>query len=342
MALGKLIYDSAKNRVPMEYASYSVEEREDAIRAKLFEVLEVEGYEDKKAFRRAMRRHKVDVFEIIEEVIDNVLANGDYLRDNFIKQFVEVRNLALGDENRFYIEGEVQLEVAEFSGSHYDLKRQRLDVGDHFSVTMKDYGIKVYEYTERIASGRVDFGTIIAEISKAVDRKMVDVAEATFTKAVEKEPSAFKLANVSTSTGVDKILEVIQHVEACNGAEPILVGTKTAIRKLNGVIDVAMYSDNMKDEMNNNGLVATFQGYRCMELAQGHKLGTFDFIMPNDKIYILAGDQKPVKIVLEGETETKEISDGTTNPDGTQEQTVRYKMGSAVLYGGVIGSLTLA
>ena len=63
--------------------------------------------------------------EIIEEVIDNVLANGDYLRDNFVQQFVEVRNLALGDENRFYIEGEVQLEVAEFSGSHYDLKRQK-------------------------------------------------------------------------------------------------------------------------------------------------------------------------------------------------------------------------
>ena len=40
MGLGRLIYDSAKNRVPMEYSEYSVAEREDAIRAKLFEVLE--------------------------------------------------------------------------------------------------------------------------------------------------------------------------------------------------------------------------------------------------------------------------------------------------------------
>ena len=105
MGLGRLIYDSAKNRVPMEYSEYSVVEREDAIRAKLFEVLEVEGY-DARTFRKALRRHKVEVFEIIEEDVENILANGDYLRNAFFTQWVEVRNLALGDENRFYIEGD--------------------------------------------------------------------------------------------------------------------------------------------------------------------------------------------------------------------------------------------
>ena len=110
MGLGKLIYDSAKNRVPMEYSEYSVEDREQAIREKLFEVLEISQYE-KKSFRKAMRKHRVEVFEIIEEIIDNVLANGDYQKNAFYNQFVEVRNLALGDENLFYIEGEKKLAV---------------------------------------------------------------------------------------------------------------------------------------------------------------------------------------------------------------------------------------
>ena len=341
MGLGKLIYDSAKNRVPMEYAEYSVVDRENAIRDKFFEVLGVEGYEDKKAFRKALRRHKIETYEIIEEVVENVLANGDYLRDAFVQQFVEVRNLALGDENRFYIQGEVALQVAEFSGSHFDLKRQRLDVGDHFFVTMKDYGIKVYEYAERIAAGRVDFATIVNEIAKAVDRKMIDVAEATFVKAIEKTPDAFKIAGVSNETPVEDILEVAQHVEAANGTTAVLLGTKVALRKLNGIRDIAMTSDNMKDQLNQTGMIPVFEGLQCAELKQGHKLGTFDFVMPDDKIYILAGDQKPVKIVLEGETETKEISDGTTNPDGTQEQVIRYKMGAAIIYGGVIGLIEL-
>ena len=341
MGLGKIIYDSAKNRVPMEYSEYSVAEREDAIRAKIFEVLEVEGY-DSKTFRKAMRRHKIEVFEIIEEVIDNILANGDYLRNAFFTQFVEVRNLALGDENRFYIEGEKELEVAEFSGSHYDLKRQRFDVGSHFTVGMKDYGVKIFEYFDRIAAGRVDFGVIVAEIAKAIDKKMVDVAEATFVEAMNATPSAFKIAGVGSSTAVEDIIEVAQHVESANGQGVIFLGTKTAIRKLNGVIDINMYSSDMKDAMNNNGVIPVFQGYTCMELAQGHKLGTFDFVFPNDKIYIISGVQKPVKIVLEGSTEVKEISDGTTNADGSVEHTVRYRMGASVAYGGVIGEIDLA
>lgn len=337
--LGKLIYDSTKNeRIPAEYAKYSQSERENAIREKIFEVLGVTEYE-KKSFRKAMRRHSVEVYEIIEEVIDNVLANGDYLKDAFFLQFVESKNLALGDENRFYVEGDKELEVAEFSGSHYDLKRQRFDVGTSFSVTMKDYGIKVFEYFERIASGRVDFATVVNEIAKAIDKKLVTVAEETFIKAVEAIPSEFKYAG---GTDIEAILEVVEHVQCANGQDAILVGTKTALRKLNGLVDVAMYSDGMKDEKNKVGVIPFFEGVPCMELKQGHKVGTFDFVMKNDEIYVFAGDQKPVKVVLEGETEVKEISDGQTNADGSVEHTVRYKMGCSIAYGGVIGKITLS
>ena len=338
MGLGKLIYDSAKNRVPMEYAEYSVEEREQAIREKIFEVLEISEY-DKKSFRKAMRKHKVEVFEIIEEIIDNVLVNGEYQRDAFYNQFVEVRNLALGDENLFYIEGEKKLEVAEFSGSHWDLKRERFDVGESFKVGMKDYGVKVYEYAERIAAGRVDYAKIVAEIAKAVDRKLAELAQATFVKAIDKMPAVFK---VSGSQDEEEIIEAAQHVEAANGQKPILVGTKLAIRKLQGVTDVAMYSSNMKDAVNGDAILPVWRGYACMEVAQGHKMGSFEFTMPNDKVYIIAGDEKPVKLVLEGDTEVKEVADEFTNADGSVEQTVRFKAGVAVAYGGVIGQITLA
>ena len=148
---------------------------------------------------------------------------------------------------------------------------------------------------------------------------------------------------------VCKILEIEQHpdadrlkvtkVEVANGEAPILIGTKLAIRKLQGVVDVA--SDKMLDAKNEHGMMAVWQGIPCMEIAQGHKIGTFEFTMPNDKVYIVAGNAKPVKMVLEGHTEVKEVSEELT-ADGAVENIVRFKAGCAVVYGGAIGEITLA
>ena len=98
----------------------------------------------------------------------------------------------------------------------------------------------------------------------------------------------------------------------------------------------------MIDDKNRAGLLPVWQGYACMEVAQGHKMGTFEFTMPNDKVYVIAGDERPVKLVLEGDTEVKEVADEFTNADGSLEQTVRFRAGVAVAYGGVIGQITLA
>ena len=64
--------------------------------------------------------------------------------------------------------------------------------------------------------------------------------------------------------------------------------------------------------------------------------------MPNDKVYIVAGDARPVKLVLEGDTEVKQVADEFTNADGSVEEVVRFKAGCAVVYGGVIGEITIA
>ena len=166
---------------------------------------------------------------------------------------------------------------------------------------------------------------------------MNELAQATFVKAVEKIPAAFK---ASGSFDEETIIEACQHVEAANGQKPILVGTRLALRKLQGITDVV--SDNMIDDKNRAGLLPVWQGYACMEVAQGHKHGTFEFTMPNDKVYVIAGDERPVKLVLEGETEVKQVADEFMNADGSVEEVVRFKAGCAVAYGGVIGQITLA
>lgn len=80
---------------------------------------------NRKELRRAIRRHKVDIFEVIEEVVPNLLQTG--WQDNpFFEQFVEYKSANLGDTNIFYVADESVLTVSELSGGHHDLNTDRV------------------------------------------------------------------------------------------------------------------------------------------------------------------------------------------------------------------------
>ena len=91
--------------------------------------------------RRAIKAHKDLVFAIIEETIDEMLITG-WMNNPFFMQFVDVRNLALGDENDFYVEDDSILSVSKVSGNHHNMIRQRLGANRHFSVAGEWYGLK--------------------------------------------------------------------------------------------------------------------------------------------------------------------------------------------------------
>lgn len=334
--VSKLIYDSFKGNIPTQYAKMDKSVREDAIRSEIFKVLELESFE-KKSFRKAFRQHKPEMFSIIEEIADQVMIDGEYQRNTFFNQFVEIKNNALGDTNEFYVEGKNQLEVAEFSGSHWDLKRRRIDVGQKFGLEMRDYGIKVYEEIERIMSGRADFAKLVAFVIDAVERKLADIAQLAFASAIANLPTEF---TVTGTYNESDILEALQHVQASNESKPLIIGTSVGLAKLQDKSAIKV-SDDMANEKNNFGYLSTWQGYACLEIAQGHKVGTFDFTMDNNKLYAIVGDSKLVKIFLEGETEVKEISDGTTNADRTVEYTLQFKAGSSVAYSNMIASIEI-
>lgn len=335
--ISEIIFESHKGDIPTKYAGLTRKEREDNIRQLIFREIGVESY-DSKTFRRAMRENEAKVFNIIEDLIDAVLADGEWTEDAFIQEFVEVKNLALGDKNEFYVEGKNALEVVEFSGNHYDLPRRRVDVGQAFQVDVKDFGIRVYEEFERVASGRSDSGKLIVFAQEAVGKKLKDLAKTTFAAAVENIPTVNK---VTGSYNEKKILDMLAHVEAENGTKPQLVAPATTLRRLQNVKDLSV-SDGMANTLNNNLYLPVWNGYKCVELKQGHKIGTLDFVMPDNVIYAISPDTKLVKMVLEGETRVKDVADYQENADLTIEHALSFKAGCAVAYAGVIGTITLS
>lgn len=334
--LAQILHDAYTGDIPKEYAKMSKKEREDKVRKEILNTLGLETY-SKKGFRKAWRLHKNEVYAIQEDVVDQVIKDGEFKKNSFFDQFVEVKTNDLGDTNEFYVEGVNRLEMAEFSGEHFNLRKHRIDGGQKFPVEVRNYGCAVFDYFDRIASGRSDLASLTVLISDAVERKLAKLAQATFAQAINNLPSAL---NVGGSYNEQSILDMLSIVEGANEAKPILVGTANALRKLQGLITAK--SDNMKDEINRNGLLTFWNGYQCVEIAQGIELGSLKATMSDKDIYALVGGEKPVKMFLEGDTEVREVTDGMTNADRSVEQEVVIKVGCAVCYNKLIGHIALA
>lgn len=336
--LAKIIYENYRGQVPTQYSNMNDKERDEAIREAFFEAIGLERGYSKKAFRQAWRENKNKVYAITEELVAQVMNNGELERLSFFENFVDLRNEALGDMTEFIVDSENELEFAEFSGNHFDLRRTRVEAHGFFTPTMRDYGIKVYSYWDQVASGRISFSDLVAKIQLAMRKKLVEIAETTFTTALNNLPAEFKC---SGSFNEGAILELLEHVEASTGEKPYLVGTQAGLRRLIGVEDYAPLSSNMRDELNNQGVLSVWNSYRLVPIAQQHKIGSFEFIFDPKKIYVLTGGEKPVAMTLEGDVAVKEVSDGLTNADGSLEHTVTFKVGCAVKYNKALGLITL-
>ena len=332
--IAKLIIDNYNNDLPTQFSAKTKAERDEMIRQEMLDVLGMTKF-DAMSFRKAMRNPvtNVKVFEIIENVITEGIIKGTY-KNAFFDQFVETKTIDAGDINEFYVEPRHQLVAAEFSGSHFDLKRQRIDVGQSFSVEMRDFGIKVYEYLERVLASRCDFVTLVNLLQEAVDRKLREISYTTFEALLNRLPEQW---TVSGSFDEAEILEVCAHIEADAG-EVTLVGTKIALNKLQGKVALPA-SDAMKDERNQKGYVSVWNGYRCIELEQVHKQGTVDFLMSNDEIYLIAGDTKPVKMAVTSGLINE--TSGYQNHDMSMEYTYTFQAGVSVVLDKAIGKITL-
>ena len=133
----ELLIDAARGEVK----EYSAKEANKKIVEKFRSALGIDVNDRPQHVRRAIRANKDLVFTLIEETVEEMIITG-WMENPFFMQFVETKNLALGDENDFYVEDDSILSVSKVSGNHHNMIRQRLGAGRHFSVAGEWYGIK--------------------------------------------------------------------------------------------------------------------------------------------------------------------------------------------------------
>lgn len=330
----KLMINTSYGRPVLDY---SLEDSNEAIRKYFAAELGIpEGCKDKRVIRKALRRNKVRFFEIIEETVDNWLTSG--WRDNeFMERFVEFRNLAVGDQNLFYVPDESILTVSEFAGDHNDLIRQKLGAGSEYSAKVRNYGIKVYDEYIRFQTGAIDWAALTNKMYQAIDKKVNDDIYGAFMGMDSVIPAAFKHSGDLTK---DKVLEIAEAVSIANGGEEVVIcGVRSAISSLMGLTESGWVSEKMKDQRNTTGSTAMFEGLETMVVPNVFEQGTTTVKYPTKKLFILPkSDVQPIKFVYEGDITYTDSTDPTARVDQTVEAMITFRAGLATVFGKYFGT----
>lgn len=263
-----------------------------------------------------------EVFALVEEILQRTVYEG--LRDNdFFMQLVDERNIAMGDQNIFEVEDSNLFTVADAAEGTQGIRRQRLDGSTTMTINTSFKVVRIYEELNRVLSGKVDFNHFINKVSESMKAKLLNDIYTLWTGVTADDIGGAAYFPAAGAYDEKTLLETIEHVEAAaNGKSAIILGTKTALRNL----APAIQGNASRDDLYNMGYYGKFYGTNVVVLPQRHKVNSTEFQYDNDTLTILAGDDKPIKLVREGESIIIP-GDPMNNRDLTQEYMYGEKYG---------------
>lgn len=341
VALGREIFDEASNRV------ISKAEANDKIYNFSLEVLGITKDTPKKEMRRAFRDHGREWFDIIEDTIDEYIAVG-FDGNEWFNDIVESKNIAYGDRQDFKAEKDVILAVAKMGESHHDHILQRIGRNAPISIPTARYGIKIGEDINKYITGQTSWAEMVEAIAKAFIKKIQALVYSEVTNLSSQLPSAVVGTGALSSTTKTAFDDIIEAVSAANdGSDVIIMGTKTALKKITSLADVNWGSRGQRDSVAQTGTIGIYEGTRLVEIPQRFEDKALTTKLMSDKklVFLAVGSgDKPIKFVDEGDTEITEVTDKGES-DGRWDDLMSYEVqrrfGVGTVIGRILGEWTL-
>lgn len=342
----KLLVDTAKHQV----TEYSEKEANAKIVEKFRAALGIEPTDKPQHVRRAIRANQQLVFTIIEEVVEEMIITG-WMSNPFFMDYVETKNLALGDVNDFYVGDDSILSVSKISGNHHNMIRQRLGAGRHFAVTTEWFGLKIYADFERVLTGAEDWANFVAKVAEAVNRYIYDALYASLKGAKENLGANWVKTGALDVANKETLVKLCQDIRMATGSDVVIFGARSALSSLSQMADVNWAPETVKQEYYaNGGVLGNWEGFRVAEIGQGLKRGasinsaSVEYMLDTDQLYIIPVDvaNKFIKVVNEGDAQISSVTDKDTNRDMSYEYEYMFKMGISVILNTVFGVWTIA
>lgn len=270
-----------------------------------------------------------EVFTIVEEILTRTIVEG-FQGDEYFNSLVDFRNVAAGDQKEFVVEDSTLLTVSDAAEGTQGIRRQRLGGASTITIPTSFKVVKIYDELNRVLSGQVDFNKFIQGVSESFRKKLLDDIYALWNAATADNFGGATYFPTAGTYDEDALLDVIAHVEAAaGGKQATIIGTKKAVRKLKPSIEGA----ESRSDLYNMGYYGKFYGSPVVVTPQRHKINSTDFVFDDNTLTVIAGDEKPIKCVYEGQS-TIILGDPTKNKDLTQDYFYGEKYGMGIVLAG--------
>ena len=184
--------------------------------------------------------------------------------------------------------------------------------------------------------GAEDFAKFVNKMYEAYDRYVKNALYDAMVGYATTLVGQFKKSGSLTEADLNALCDL---VETATGYQVRIMGTKAALRNVTALKGSEYYSDSMKDEHYKTGLLGWFEGRELIEIPQvfeKNKVGTYK--IDNTLLWIMpTSEEKFIKLVNEGDTQLRAITDKDANMDMTYEQEMMTKLGVAVMLNSAFG-----
>lgn len=307
------------------------------------QIFGITDIKDAKAVRRAIRDNSREWFDIIEDTI-SVVIDTNFKESDFFNSLIDRKTIGFGDRQDFVIEDEDALfSIAKAGTSHHDHILQRLRGRRSISVPTELYVVKIGADINRYILGDVDWSTWVTNIARSYNAMIQEQSYAQLGAAVTALPAQFKGTGTLDATNkadFDRILADVSY--ANNGADVIILGTKTALKQINGLADVNWGAKDQRDNVMNTGNIGIYEGTKLVEIPNRFKDKTLsNYVFDNDKLYfipVIGEEGKFIKMIDEGDTEIFEVMEKNEKyVSDLQTYEVQRRMGFAMVLGRYFG-----
>lgn len=305
---------------------YSVDVSMESLRAAL---IDANGGSTKLNYKSIRDGKCNGLFSIMEEVLSRAIVEG-FQGDEYFNNLVDFRNVAMGDQKEFIVEDSTLFVVADAADGTQGIRRQRLGGQDKFTIPTTLKVVKVYEELNRLLSGQSDINKFIQNVSESFRRKLLDDIYALWMAASAADFGGTTYFPAAGSYNEDALLDLVAHVEAAAGGKTAtIIGTKKAVRNLAPSIQGV----DSRNDLYNLGYYGKFYGTPVFATPQRHKVNSTEFVYDDNTLTVIAGDDRPIKVVYEGDS-TIILGDPTQNADLTQNYLYGEKYGMGIVLAG--------